>query len=69
MHEGATLVFTRHVFGLSVLHLPLLHRLVQLAVREGRATSRDLEHIILLHLEGGGGGGGGDPIVADHWFR
>ena len=32
-----------------MLHLPPLHRLVQLAVKEGRVTSRGLSHIILHH--------------------
>ena len=46
-----------------MLHLPPLHRLVQLAVREGQVTSKGLSHIILPHLEGGGGSDGSRSLV------
>ena len=45
-------LINRHLWRRWALHLQPLHRLMQPAVREGRVTSKGLERIILLRLEG-----------------
>ena len=47
-------LISKHLWRRWALHLPPLHKLVQLAVREGQVTSRGLERIILLRSEGEG---------------
>ena len=53
-------LISRHLWRRWALHLPPLHRLVQLG------GPSDLHRFIAHHSPSFRGGG--DPIVADHWF-
>ena len=47
-------LINKHLWRRWALHLPPLHRLVQWTVKEGRVTSKGLDRLLLLRLEGEG---------------